>query len=85
MDKKTNIGKIKNLSIELRQRFEIENQDLVNKSGACIKIIDVHHDLVKVEIKNVNGTKTSKHRLLSEAYSMLTRNLPLNYRVSIKL
>jgi hypothetical protein len=81
----TLVDKIKNLSPELKQRFESENQNLLKKSGAYIKIVDVWSDLIKVEVKNVNGMKTSKHILLSEAYRILTRNLPSDYRLSIKL
>lgn len=82
---KLNLEKIKNLTAESKLRIESENLILTQKSGAEIEIIDVHYDLIKVQVKNVNGKKTEKHKLLSDAYRILHKNLPSTYRISIKL
>ncbi len=86
MDKSIfNLDKIKNLSKESKAKIEKENHALILGSGALIEILEVHNDLIKVQVKNVNGQRAAKHKLLANVYKILNNNLPSGYRVSIKL
>ena len=82
---KLKLDEILNLSKESRAEIEKANYKLIHSSGASIEILEVQHDLVKVQVKNLNGHKIAKHKLLNDAYQILNRNLPSSYRISIKL
>lgn len=80
-----NLDKVKNLSKESRLKIEEENNALIQRCGARIEIIEISRDLIKVQVRNVNGLKMSKHKLLTDTYNILKAHLPKTYRISIKL
>jgi hypothetical protein len=79
------LDKVKDLTKESRLKIEEGNNSLMRHCGARIEIIEISRDLIKVQVKNMNGSKMAKHKLLNNTYNILKAHLPNGYRISIKL
>lgn len=81
----TNLNSFKILDLETRLEIEKQNYYLINRYGAKLVFDEIQGNLIKVNVRNVNGVKTPKNILLKESYKILISVLPPDYRISILL
>ncbi len=84
-NKDLNLKFLKDLPESLKDEIELKNQQLVNNTGACLSFSEPVNDTITVQVKNINGKRTSKVELLNMTHEILSEYIPEKFRVLIKL
>ena len=81
----TNFNSFKILKLKTCLEIEKQNHYLIDRYGAKLVLDEIQGNLIKVNVRNVNGVRTPKNILLKESYKILISVLPPDYRISIRL
>ncbi len=73
------------ISSETIEYITSQNNSLITKKGASIKVESLTKNTLNLTVNNINGKRTSKYELLDFTYKLFSTKVPCKYRITIKV